>query len=159
MSRTPRADLWFSLFILLLGSAVVFESWHMPRLENLGIDPLSAPGLTPGLLGFVLALLGLWLFLQSLRRRAEQGQADSIAKGGWIRTAATLALCLSYSLILLGWLPFWAATALFLLVFVFVFSDAAQSRWKRAVIASLIAVAGSAAITLLFEQVFLVRLP
>lgn len=159
MSRTPRADLWFSLFIMLLGTAVVFESWRMPRLENLGIDPLSAPGLTPGLLGFILALLGLGLFLQSLGRRSEQGDLDSNASTGWGRVAATLALCLSYSLILLGWLPFWAATALFLVIFVFAFSNAAKPLWQRALVASLIAIAGSAAITLLFEQVFLVRLP
>lgn len=159
MSRTPRADFWFSLFLMLLGAAVVFESWRMPRLENLGIDPLSAPGLTPGLLGVVLTILGLWLFLQSRARKPEQAESDSSASSGWLRVAITLALCLSYSLILLGWLPFWAATAVFLLVFIFVFSDAAWPLWKRALVASLIAVAGSAAVTLLFEQVFLVRLP
>ncbi len=37
----------------------------MPRLAELGVDPMSAPGLTPGLLGLVLAGLGLALLSRS----------------------------------------------------------------------------------------------
>ena len=65
-SQSPRADLVFSVVLTLVGAATLFESWRMPRLENLGINPLSAPGVTPALLGAVLTVLGLMLLGRSL---------------------------------------------------------------------------------------------
>ncbi len=159
MSKTPRADLWFSLVIIALGVAVVIESWRMPRFANLGIHPMSVPGLTPGALGLVLGVLGLALFLRSLRARPDPTADRGAAVEGWMRLAMTLAFCLVYAVGLLGWLPFWLATAVFVFAFVLAFTWRHRPLVRTALTAGLIAVATSAAVTLLFERVFLVRLP
>ena len=160
MSGTPRADFWFSILLSAFGGAIVVESWRMPRLENLGVDPMSAPGLTPGLLGLVLTGLGLMLFVRSLRARKTSLQGDGTeASGGWYRFLVTLVLCLVYALLLLGRLPFWAATGLFVFSFVLTFTWQRHSLLRVGASAAALAVAVAVSVTLLFEQVFLVRLP
>ena len=75
MSTPRRADLIFSALLTALALAVVVESWRMPRLAELGVHPMSAPGLTPGLIGLVLAALGMALLLRSLRADPAAGEA------------------------------------------------------------------------------------
>lgn len=157
-SQSPRADLYFSVALTLLGGATVFESWRMPRLENLGINPLTAPGLTPGFLGIVLTILGLVLFARSVRTPGRSA-ADEAPSMGWGRLALTLALCLVYAIGLVGHIPFWAATALFMAVFVAVFSFDRTRALRSTAIAVGLAIVTAAAVTVLFEDVFLVRLP
>ncbi len=159
MSKTPRADLWFSLVIIALAVAVVIESWRMPRFANLGIHPMSVPGLTPGALGAALGILGMALFLRSLRGRKVATATDPTAAEGWLRLASTLAFCLLYAVGLLGWLPFWLATAIFVFAFVLAFTWRARAAVRAILTAGCLAIATSAAVTLLFERVFLVRLP
>ena len=160
MSGTPRADFWFSILLSVFGGAIVVESWRMPRLENLGVDPMSAPGLTPGLLGLVLAGLGLMLLVRSLRARKTNSQGhETGASGGWYRFLVTLLLCLVYALLLLGRLPFWAATGLFVFSFVLTFTWQRHSPLRAGASAAALAVIVAVSVTLLFEQVFLVRLP
>jgi len=159
MSKTPKADLWFSLFLIALGAAAAVESWRMPRLEHLGINPMSVPGLTPGILGAILALLGLSLFLRSVLRRQESDQPDPAAREGWLRLAVTLGLCLLYAAVLLGWLPFWLATGLFVFAFVLAFSWLERGRLRALLAAAMMSVVTPGAVTLLFARVFLVRLP
>lgn len=155
-SQSPRADLYFSVVLTLVGGAAVFESWRMPRLENLGIDPLTAPGVTPALVGGVLTLLGLMLFVRSL---SSFGAARAEPQRGWGRLVVTLALCLAYALGLVGRVPFWLATALFVGVFVLVFTWDRAHALRRIAIAVGLAVATAAAVTYLFQSIFLVRLP
>ena len=163
MSSTPKADFWFSLLLSAFGIAVVAESLRMPRLENLGVHPMSAPGLTPGVLGLILALLGVTLLVRTLRAQRHQTPESSDGKAppsaGWGRLAITLALCLFYAVALLGWLPFWLATGLFVFGFVLTFTWGERPSWRVALISVALAIGVSAAVTLLFEQVFLVRLP
>ncbi len=160
MSETPKADFWFSIFLTTLGTAIAIESWRMPRLENLGVHPMSAPGLTPGLLGIVLAVLGVLLLARSLRAvRVTRAVVDEDrGPQGWRRLWLTLLLCFLYAIVLLGRLPFWSATALFVLIFVLAFTWHRRSI-QRCVMAAALAIAVAIAVTLLFEQVFLVRLP
>lgn len=72
-----RSDLASAIVLLIFGLAVTFESWRMPRYESVGGSIYSAPGLVPGLLGVIIALLGAVMLLRSLagRRRAEAGPA------------------------------------------------------------------------------------
>ncbi|GAB5377111.1 MAG: tripartite tricarboxylate transporter TctB family protein [Acuticoccus sp.] len=156
-SQTPRADLYFSVVLTLLGGATVFEAWRMPRLENLGINPLTAPGLTPGLLGVVLTLLGALLFVRSVRAPATEGTGDS--ETGWGRLVLTLALCLLYAVGLVGRLPFWAATATFMAAFVVIFTFDRARPLRSTAMAAGLAIVTAAAVTTLFQDVFLVRLP
>ncbi|MEM9221765.1 MAG: tripartite tricarboxylate transporter TctB family protein [Pseudomonadota bacterium] len=154
MSQNPRADFWFSIVLTVLGAALAFESWRMPRLQDLGIDPVSAPGFTPGLLGLILAALGLLLFARSVRTPLTDAPSE-----GWGRFAITLFLCLAYAVGLVGRVPFWAATALFVAAFAGVFAARREPPLRALVIAVILAAVVSAAVTLVFTRVFLVRLP
>jgi len=62
------------------GAVVVIASWRLDRLENLHINPWSAPGLTPGVVGLLMILLAAALALQARRSPAEAA-GDSEAGG------------------------------------------------------------------------------
>jgi hypothetical protein len=146
---------------MVLGAAIFIASWRMDRLANLNINPWSVPGLLPGLLGALMVLFGAVL---CLRPPAPAGQAP--ATGGRGRVWLALALCGGFACGLLGrGLPFFLTAAGFLFVSILVF------RWidrdpgeppglgALAVSSAVIALAASGAISLLFQKVFLVRLP
>ena len=155
-SQTPRADLVFAVVLTGFGGASLFESWRMPRLENLGINPLSAPGLTPGVIALVLVILGVMLLARSLRAfSAARGEAE----GGWGQLLIALALCLAYALGLLGHVPFPIATAIFVFVFVLVFTLRRMGPLRTIAMAAALAVGTAAAVTFLFQEIFLVQLP
>lgn len=65
----PRSDLGASIVLILFGAAVAFESWRMPRFESIGGSIYSAPGLVPGLLGLIIALLGGIMLIRYLTSR------------------------------------------------------------------------------------------
>jgi len=67
MSSQRRADLIFAVVLTAMSLYVLAASWRMPRLAELGVHPMSAPGLTPGLISLV--LLGLGGLLVIRRRR------------------------------------------------------------------------------------------
>jgi len=163
MPAERRADLWFALLLTALSVVVVVESWRMPRLDHLGVHPMSAPGLTPGLIGLVLCGLGLALLVRSLRARGpgieRVAAAGAPGAATWPRSLLALALCLVYGLGLLGRLPFQWATGLFVFAFIaaFSFERARPLRTLGGALAMAVAVAVS--VSLLFEQLFLVRLP
>lgn len=175
MPAERRADLWFALALTALAIVVVVESWRMPRLGHLGVHPMSAPGLTPGLIGLVLACLGLALLVRSLRERAAARRAAerAAAEGGsaiaagpasassstWPRALLALALCLGYAPGMLGRLPFMWATGLFVFAFVAAFSFERARPARTLAGAALMAVAVAVGVNLLFQELFLVRLP
>jgi len=164
-AAAARADLPFGLFWTALGLGILVESWRMDRLEAQGINPYTAPGLVPGLLGAVLAVFGL-----ALARRAWLGQppaGDGEAQAGraepW-RVALALALCLGFGFGTLGsGLPFPLAAGLFLFLAVFLFELPDRRREgtvaRGALLAAAVAAGATAAITFVFQELFLVRLP
>jgi putative tricarboxylic transport membrane protein len=162
-----RADLLMGLVLLALGLAVAWMSWEMPRLTTRGIHPATAPGLVPGLLGLALAFCGAILAGRSLHVLG-----DAPGWGGFLRlfrtieaarAASALALAAFYALVLVGWLPFWAATMAFVFAFILVFERGfAQSDhpiWRSVLTAAAQAVVVAVVVTLVFERGFLVRLP
>jgi putative tricarboxylic transport membrane protein len=163
-----RADFLFGLALLALGVGVAVESWRMPRLAELNVHPMTAPGLVPGLLGVVIAGLGAVLFARAARAggwRLLAGGGRSwapLAAQGW-RFAVALALCLGYAAGLVGRVPFWAATAAFVLLFVAVFEwrrdRSAAGHLRGLAIAAGEAALVAAAVSYVFEAIFLVRLP
>ena len=170
MPADRRGDLWFSLLLTALALAVVIESWRMPRLENLGVHPMSAPGLTPGVIGLVLLLLGLLLLVRSLRERraaaaraaasaAPAAPAATAASGDGARALLATVLCLVYALGLLGRLPFFWATGLFVFAFVVAFALERPRPWRTLGGAAAMALFSAVSVTLLFERLFLVQLP
>lgn len=163
-----RADRFMALFLLALGLAVVWGAWTMDRLEIRQIHPASVPGLVPGLLGIALVLCGGLLLARALRpggiRAAEGPEA-----AGWLtapeaaRLGTTVLLTLAYPLVLIGRMPFELATGLFVFAFIALFEwDRSDTRRRRAVklaTALLQAILVAAIVSVVFEQLFLVRLP
>lgn len=183
MMDARRSDLLFGLFWAVLGLAVTVESWRMDRLEAQGINPLTAPGLVPGLLGAILVLLGIVLAARAARGVVHTGNVMEVAveaeaPGGatddappepasttqpW-RVGAALLLCAGFAGGLVGHgLPFWLAAFVFVFVAITVFEwpdrRAAGTLARGAVGAAIIAAVAAAAITLIFQELFLVRLP
>ena len=136
---------------IIVGGTIVYASWTMDRLERHGAVLYAAPGLVPGLLGLVLLLLGLLL---AVRRTSSAESAAGSAR--WGNTALVLFLCLGYAVGLVGRLPFWLATFLFVTLFIAIFEYPARRRMALAAVYGAIT---GLAVTYLFESVFLVRLP
>ena len=161
MASMP-VDRRFGLFWTALGLAIAVESWRMDRLEQQHINPWTAPGLVPGLLGLLLLLFGLVL---ALRRPAPEpdAEAEDTAAEPW-RVGLALVLTLGYAGGVVGTgVPFWLASGgfIFLAILLFEWQDrrAAGTLGRGAVQAAAIAICSAAAITLVFQEVFLVRLP
>jgi hypothetical protein len=171
MQATPlvRADFVTGLVLLAFGLAVLAESLAMPRLEERAINPWTVPGLVPGLLGIIIAVLGWILAMRSLFAGAlrpvappdVEEAAEARASRG--RLALSLVLCLGYAAVLVGRIPFWLATGLFVFLFVVLFEwrsdDAQRARIVKLAVAAALAAAAALAVPFLFERLFLVRLP
>jgi len=156
------------------GAAIVIASWRMDRLDKLGINPWSAPGLTPGIIGALIVVFAFVLLWRSLRVTEEpqaEPRVDTAGEGAPVhpagssrRTLAAALLCVLFAGASLGhgW-PFAVEGALFILVFTAAFSWVAwrsQRRIGRGLAQTLVvAVLASTFVSWLFESVFLVRLP
>jgi hypothetical protein len=164
-----RADLVTGIALVILGLATLAESFHMPRLEERSINPWTVPGLVPGLLGAMIAVLGATLALRSslaggLRSVARPDGAEAIeARDARARLLLCLGFCLAYAVLLVGRVPFWLATGLFVFVFIAFFEwrrgDNRRTRLGKLAVAGIIAGVALLTIPLLFERLFLVRLP
>lgn len=162
------ADPAFGLGWVALGGAIAVGAWRMDRLEAQGVEPYAVPGLVPGLLGLLLAAFGLALALR--RRPATDGQGTGIEDGRaegaaepWRAVLAVL-LVAGFVLGLLGrGPPFWLASFVFVFLGILLFEWPERRRAgtlaRGAARAALVAAGASAAITLVFQEIFLVRLP
>ena len=165
-SRMAKADLLTGLVLFALSVAVTYGAWTMPRLEIRQIHPLSAPGLTPGLLGLALAFTSLLLIGKAVRSR-NAGDADAIPDeanpGAGVRLLTAAGLCLTYALGLIGRMPFWLATSLFVTVAITAFEwdrgGTQRQRVIRLAWALFLGVATGVAVSYVFRDLFLVRLP
>jgi putative tricarboxylic transport membrane protein len=165
--RRNAADLLAGLFFVALGLAVLYGSWTMPRLEERGVHPLTVPGLVPGLLALALLLCGGLLAAGAWRAgNLGAGLAALLALAGGPaarRVAAALGLVLVYTLGLVGWLPFWLATALFVFAFIVCFevwlAPATPPLGRTLAWAAGVALVTGVTVVLVFERGFLVRLP
>ena len=164
-----RADFLTGLALIFLSIYVLIESWQMPRLEHLKVHPLSVPGIVTAFIGMVLLLFGIVLVIRSVRRGGHrlgltyEGLRRLFIKPGNQRLLLTAILTIGYAGFLIGILPYWLATGLFIFAFVVLFEwerGMNIAQWRRGIIsAALIAILSSAAITLVFERLFLVALP
>ena len=168
MSNSPmaRADLVTGLVLFALSTAVIYGAWTMPRLELRQIHPLSAPGLTPGLLGIALALTSLMLIGKAVTSRVAPDSndlAEEANPGAAFRLGIAAILCLAYALGLIGRIPFWLATSLFVTAFILVF-EWPEARPRGARMSSLawavaIGFCTGIGVAYAFSELFLVRLP
>ena len=164
---SARADLFGGAAWMAFGIAVVVASWTMDRLEQFGATVHTAPGLVPGILGALIVVLGAILALRALRRGAAAGLAapwlpTPEGRASLRRASMATALALVYTLVLIGRVPFELATVLFVFAFIMVFDvspTAPRSLPRRAIVAAITAVVTTAVVALVFERIFLVRLP
>jgi hypothetical protein len=164
---SPRADLLSAIVWIAFGAAVAIMSWRMDRLENLHINRYEVPGLVPGLLGTAILLLSIVLALRSIRRGAlrPEGAPAPAVPGERRYIAVVLGAMLAYAVGMVGHgIPFWLATLLFVAGFIFFFDRDRQlalgrSNVRQAVLAVVYGVATSAVVTLVFQEIFYVRLP
>ena len=156
-----RADLWTGVVLLALALATIAGAWTMDRLEVRRIHPLSVPGLVPGLLGVALAICAV-VVIAGAGRRGLGNPLAGAERGPAARLAACLALTLAYPLVLIGAMPFWLATALFVGAFVALFEwePRPPSGHARALaIAAVMGLVAGLATAYAFQELFLVRLP
>lgn len=183
-----RSDLIIGIILTLFGAVVVRESLVMPRFASIGADPVTAPGLVPGLLGGIIGLLGLLMAVRAsfgLRAAASAAPASAAPSeadateepvdhaepayvvesrhAGRNRLATMLVAGLIFAGLAVGRLPFWLATFLFVFVAVALLELERYGRgrglWQRLVVALVIAGGTSWAVVYVFESIFLVRLP
>jgi len=164
-----RADFITGIVLIVFSLTVLEESWRMPRLEQLGAHPMSAPGLVPGVLAAVLLILGSVLTLRSVKRGGHHLglNGESIGRAfrepGNLRCLITLVMCIVYAGFLIGSIPYWLGTGIFVFLFVTIFEWRpgleTSARIKALAIAVIMGVVVSAAVTWIFQEVFLVTLP
>ncbi len=139
--------------------ASLYGGWAMDRLEVRRIHPASIPGLVPMILGVLLAICAGLLWLSARKGRTALAPSE----GSWRDAGVALGLCLLYALGLVGNMPFFWATAIFIAAFVAVFGGAGASEGRARLPALALAagfgLASSGVIAVLFRYAFLVRLP
>jgi hypothetical protein len=155
-----RSDLRGGFGWAVFGLAILIESLRMDRFTAMGGTLYTMPGLVPGTFGALLVLLGGALAWRSWRRLQEAG-SDAPAIDPLLnrRIVTMLVLTLAYAVGLIGRVPFALATFLFVTAFTYAFSPDDASPRRRVVAALASGVLSTTVIVLVFEQVFLVRLP
>ena len=164
----PHAELLASVGWMAGGLTILVASLNMDRLEAQNINPYTAPGLLPGLLGALMFVLGGLLALRSWRRggaRRTQGIAP-ITRAERVRVVTVVALCVAFDVVLVGHgLPFWLAAWIFVSGSILVLQHSIRraagqplTAWIFAK-ALLIGLGAGLIITGVFQYLFLVRLP
>ena len=141
----------------------------MDRLESQNINPVTVPGLLPGLLGIGMLLLGTVLALRSWQRGAAHRAVPppgALEHEQHKRVWVAIALCVAYAGFLVGHgLPFWLASTIYVTAAILVFRRISLDPIERrltllSVLQALVIGAAASVVTwLVFERLFLVRLP
>lgn len=172
-ARMDRLDLISAVVLILFAGGALFESLRMDRLEELNVDPYTAPGLVPGLVSCLLLLCGIVLLVRSLRRTGWRLGLSGAAVARFVRypevrrVALTLLLTFVFALGLFGRLAFPYAASIFVFAFIVLMSPAGSTelslsllaRVKTCAIALGIALVAGFSIDFIFTQVFIVKLP
>jgi Tripartite tricarboxylate transporter TctB family len=163
----PRTDLWIAAAALVFSAAILVLSWQMPTYTDQGGQIYIAPGFVPSFYGLVIGILGIWLAVRSIRagalapagahrERRETGNSNA-------RLVLAAGLGILFVVGLIGRMPFWLAATFFVTLFVAAFEwrpgVAPKTRARQFLIAFVIGLSTGILVTLVFERVFLVRLP
>jgi hypothetical protein len=162
-----RSDFLSALGWIALGIAILIGSVMMDRLEKQGINPYTIPGLLPGLLGIAMTVLGALLAARSWRPHllAAAGKAP-VNRAEQMRILLVIGLCITFGVVLVGHgLPFWLAAAIFVTIAILSLQyQARKSTGQRLALRQIattaaIGLGAGIAITIVFQEIFLVRLP
>ncbi len=156
------ADKISSLFFGLLGTAMLVGGFQMDRLEIRQIHPASIPGLVPMMLGVALIVCSVLLFYEAHQSQTINEETGN-SSGSWNDLFVSALMSCIYALLLVGWLPFFLATGIYITTFILYFSRnkiiAPETRIRSIVTAVIIGSTTAVAISALFRYGFLVRLP
>lgn len=162
---SPRADLWGGIVWIAIGLVIFWGSWIMDRLPHFHIEFYTVPGLLPGILGAMIALMGAILLGRAIRAGAlESILPRHFAFADHWRLAFTLGWSVFYAVIVVaGLMPFWLSTAVYVALFVIVFQYGerrAKGQIPRGLAVALVhGLLSGLIIHYVFEDLFLVRLP
>ena len=159
---SPRADLVTAAVLFALGVAIVQQALAMPRFVEQSGTGLTAPGIVPGFYGVMIALLSLLLGLRAVQRGGWAVRGTSMNAAGDGRKLCLAALLgVLYSGVLVGRVPFWVASAVFVFAFITIFEWdlGPERRWRRIAEAAAIGLCTGIGVMLVFEKLFLLRLP
>jgi hypothetical protein len=141
----------------------------MERLSHLNIEPFTAPGVVPGLVGVLLLVTSAAMLIRSLRRGGLAGigmlpSSFSVGDASVRRVLLTLGLTLGFALILLGNMPFGLAASIFVFAFLLIMDrnilpSVSEVRAVPIVWAVGLSLLAGFGVSTLFSEVFLVRLP
>jgi putative tricarboxylic transport membrane protein len=167
--KMNKADFVTSIVLIAFSVAVVVLSLQMPRLEHRNVNPYTVPGIVPGFLGVVVGILSIVLLVRSIVRGGWRLEITRASLGSFFRSEAawrlalTIGLCVIYGIVLVGTLPYWLATGIFIFVFILAFElklkEPLAGQWKRFLFAIIVAVLATAIIAVMFRYLFLVDLP
>jgi hypothetical protein len=163
----PRTDAWVAASFLVFSVAILAFGWRMPTYTDQGGQIYTAPALVPSFYGVVILVLSLWLAVRSIRAGAltPAGTQGPPAEPGNSNARFVIAAGLGVFFIvgLIGRMPFWLAATIFVALFVGAFEWRRGlprgARLRAVAIAVVQGVVTGFLVTLVFERVFLVRLP
>jgi len=168
-SNMPKADFLMSILLIVFGITVLFLSIGRPRCEKMDVNPYSVPGVVPGFLGAIIAVLGFVLLIRSIIRKGYKLNITGRTVKEWIRDDSTsrlmltIGLCVIYALVFIGLVPYAVGTVLFIFAFILIFEyrrGIPLKEQKRMFLgATLVSVLSGVSIWVLFRYLFLVNLP
>lgn len=165
-----KADIRSGILIILIGVSFLLSSLRMPW-SIYGYEWFACPGFVPSILAGVLMMLGIILLVRGIsRKRLNEAGVDGSSDGKessaqtplkithWTenptyRIMLTIGLCSAYIFLLLGRLPYWLSTTIFVTAFIFLFKGA--SLVKSIAIGALTSVV----VIFVFYKIFVVFLP
>jgi len=156
---SPAADRVTAAVLFALGAGMSYGGYVMDRLEIRQIHPASIPGLVPIILGLVMMVCAVLLALGARDKTGPRGEIEPHSVGNFAFTAIWSGV---FALILVGSLPFWLATAIYILVFSGWFlipETAGGARLRIGILLLIFAFGMAVGISALFRYGFLVRLP
>ncbi|MBT3360051.1 MAG: hypothetical protein HN403_10535 [Rhodospirillales bacterium] len=164
-----KADFLTGIVLVAFSAMVAVESWRMERFEDLNVNPYSVPGIVPGILAVIIMILGGVLIARSVFNGGHRlGWTAGSVKSTLIspenkRLFFAVFLTVGYGGGLIGSVPYWLATFLFVFLFILVFdlqSAMTQARKLRVVVVGfVVAAVTSGLVTWVFTEAFLVTLP
>jgi putative tricarboxylic transport membrane protein len=158
-STAPRTDLIVAAVFLAFAVAVLAAAASMPTFTDQGTPLYVAPGVVPAFHAIVLAILSIILAVRAILRGALHPVSVGAPAQNLARIGLAAALALVFAVGLVGRLPFWLAAALFIFAFIMAFEFRGGQLPRKATIAAAIGCATGIGISLLFERVFLIRMP
>lgn len=156
---SPFADRLTAAILFALGAAMSWGGFVMDRLEIRQIHPSSIPGLVPMILGLMLMICAAALAWGARGQSAPTAATEPHSVGNFAFTAIWSCV---FALILVGSLPFWLATAIYILVFSGWFLIPATeggARLRTGLLVLIFSFGMAVGISALFRYGFLVRLP